>query len=267
MTAESSDPDVEAMLDLYPTVAAVLRDRGTLPLDALVAHTTLRHRGGEVDPRHVVRLVAVDPTLVVRPDRRVSWLGEVLDGVVLTHRVRGRTSGRVLWTGVSAAPLFELAVEGPLPLAGGGQVAAGGTDAKTLLGPDGWLPELGPGDLLALRWYDGTLEVTRPTEDDLADAAQQHATRALLLDHWEPEACCPGDPPRTRRATALTHCLGQARLEDPDLLAVPHPPLEELLADVLRAQPPESGPPQLVLLPGGAGPVSARPDANDPQPA
>jgi hypothetical protein len=265
----TSSADVEAMLDLYPTLVSVLREHGTLTFDGLVARTRLRRRDQPVDPRLVAQLVYVDPTLVPRPDGRVSWLGEVLDGIVLTHRVRARVERRhQLWLSTSVVPLFEIAMCGPLPLETGGEVRAGLTQVDTLVADHDWLPRLRPGDLLALQWLDGVLSVRAVTEEELAGEESREHARTLLLDH------CPVEPPeaeddvRARNASLLTHALGQARLEDPDLLTAPHPPLEELLAtpgerlDLARpdrhANDPSApqlaggGRPHLVVLPGGA---------------
>jgi hypothetical protein len=248
----------------------VLREHGTLTFDGLLARTRLRRRDAPVDPRLVAQLVHVDPTLVARPDGRVSWLGEVLDGVVLTHRVRARVERRhQLWLSVSAVPLFEIAMCGPLPLESGGEVRAGRAQVDALVADHEWLPPLVPGDLLALQWRDGVLSVRTVAADELAGDESREHVRTLLLDH------CPVEPPdadddvRARNASLLTHALGQARLEDPDLLSSPHPPLEELLArpgerldlagpdrravDSSVQQVAEGGRPNLVVLPGGAG--------------
>ena len=276
----TSATDVEAMLDLYPTLVSVLREHGTLTFDGLLARTRLRRRDQPVDPRLVAQLVHVDPTLVPRPDGRISWLGEVLDGIVLTHRVRARVErGHQLWLSVSVVPLFEIAMCAPLPLESGGEVRAGRAQVDTLVADHEWLPPLQAGDLLALRWDDGVLSVRTVVQDELADDVSRDHVRALLLDH------CPVEPPdadddlRSRNAGLLTHTLGQARLEDPDLLSTPHPPLEELLAtpgerlDLARpdrraaeptGQPVNEGcRPHLVVLPGGV----PQPDGRGPQPA
>jgi hypothetical protein len=259
----TSATDVEAMLDLYPTLVTVLREHGTLTFDGLVARTRLQRRDQPVDPRVVAQLVYVDPTLVPRPDGRISWLGEVLDGVVLTHRVRARVERRhQLFLSVSVVPLFEIAMCGPLPLESGGEVRAGRAQVDALVSDHDWLPPLLPGDLLALQWRDGTLSVRAVAENELADERSREHVRTLLLDH------CPVEPPdadddlRARNASLLTHALGQARLEDPDLLTALHPPLEELLAtpgERLDLAGPDrrpragSGRPRLVVLPGGDG--------------
>ena len=52
----------------------------------------------------------------------MAFLGDVLDGIVLTHRVRGSLDGRNdLWLGPGAQPLLAMAAYRPLPLARGGE--------------------------------------------------------------------------------------------------------------------------------------------------
>jgi len=99
-----------------------------------------------------------------------------------------------------------------------------------LVGPAGWLPEIGAGDLVGFRWRAGTMRVERvdvapdhlsSRVADLRDAFAYHRDASTVYN-W-----------RTPLASALVSTL----LESPGLLSSPVPPLGEILADLIRPAP------------------------------
>lgn len=160
------------------------------------------------------------------PDGRwQSQLGAVV-GATFTTRPRSRVRDGVLWTHRDLEPLEPL-FSTPLPLEAGGAVRCGGDPGlRTLIGPAGWLPEIGPGDLLAVRW-DGThLSVTPVVEPP--DPARSTYVRNLLAAHVTHDATSVRSY-RSPVTSALTATVLSALREDPDLFAAPVAPLSELL--------------------------------------
>jgi len=170
-------------------------------------------------------------TLVLLPDGRVDHLAHVLDGIVLTHRVRGSLRDRTdLWLGHGVQPFLTLADCRHLPLVDGGEVRISSSGAPALVGPPGWLPKAERGDLVGLWWRGGRLRVTRVDADELAGPREELHVRTLMAEWCSRERWFSNDDP-DNLAALVVHCLALARLEDPGLLASPHAPLDEILHD------------------------------------
>jgi hypothetical protein len=152
----------------------------------------------------------------------------VLDGIVLTHRARSPLTGRTdLWLGRGTQPFLTLACLGPLPLVSGGEARISTSGAPALVGPAGWLPEVGRGELVGLRWREGRLGVAGVEPAHLAGTRSEGHVRTVIGAHCARAGWSSAAP---EDLAALTvHCLALARLEDPDLLSTPHAPLEEIL--------------------------------------
>ncbi|GAA1139784.1 hypothetical protein [Nocardioides aquiterrae] len=229
-------PDIDETLH-DRLVGAVRRDG---PTD--VATLTRRVRLAAGDHRvteTAVRVVLDSATLLVhRPDGRVAWLGDVLDGIVLTHRVRGSLADRCdLWLGQSVQPFLAMAALEPLPLATGGEARIADTLDPVLIGPPGWLPAAEAGDLVSLTWTRGRLSVGVVPPDEVAGPAEEEAVRCLLGERCRTELWwAAGDDDWVRHAL-LIRALSSVRLEDPDFLSTPHAPLDQLLYDPLGSDP------------------------------
>lgn len=182
------------------------------------------------DDQILAFLAAVDedlPLVVPTQDGRLTHVLHVFDGMVLTHRVSAETGGRTdLWCGPSLQPILDLVREAPLALADGGQLVTSPAYGNVLLGPPGWLPEVGAGEVLAFRIDKGVVIVSLAGAELVADHPQLRRIRGILANHSSYND--DGDP---RRHVDLTSTLAIARLEAPDLLTEPTLPLPELLYD------------------------------------
>jgi hypothetical protein len=169
-------------------------------------------------------------TAIPLPDGRWTCAAWLLDGAVLTHRVRSSTDGRRdLWPRNDVLPLLPM-LPRSLPLVDGGNVTvADGHRSRSLvlLGPLGWLPVVPAGTLLALRWRAGTLSVAPIEVDPSAVADQIAVLREAFTYHREVT------PVRRWQSPLAAAALG-ALLEVPGLLATALPPLGEILGDLLR---------------------------------
>ena len=231
----------DALLDC---LVPIVREHGPIDLPGLARRARLRAQRPDLHEVAVEVLVDTATVLVTRPDGRISYLGDVLDGIVLTHRVRGSLDARTdLWLGPGVQPFLTMACLGPLPLATGGEARLTDTaDHPVLLGPTGWLPPAERGDLIALTWREDRLGVRLVDPAELAGPAAEDAVRRALserirAERWWREVddgVDDGGADWARRAM-LVHALGVARLEDPDLLSTPHQPLDDLLYDPLGA--------------------------------
>ncbi len=220
--------------DLHDRLVALVCERGPLDVAALTRHARLARGNHRVDEHAVTAVLDSATLLVMRPDGRVAYLGDVLDGIVLTHRVRGSLHGRTdLWLGQGVQPFIAMAVLAPLPLATGGEARLGETLEPVLLGPSGWLPPAEPGDLLALHWKDGLLSVRVVEPGELATPAQEDEVRRVLGERCRTELWWDAREDDWVRNSLLLRALGVARLENPDLLSTPHAPLNQLLYDPL----------------------------------
>jgi hypothetical protein len=158
------------------------------------------------------------------PDERWDLTTRVLTGVVLTVRPRSRLRDGILWIHKDLEPFDGLLSEGTIPLLSGGSAhLGGGGEIRTLLGPDGWLPAIAPGDLIGLRWTGYALDVftvdqTVPTDDTAVALA-----REVLRQH------AAGLPTTYRAKPQFGGIFISALREVPDLFSQPLPPLSELV--------------------------------------
>jgi hypothetical protein len=182
------------------------------------------------NPMDVVRSALRQSDLAIPlVDGRWTWPGQILDGAVLTHRVRTPTLGRLdLWPRDDLFPFLPI-MDRDVPLASGGVLRLWRDRLArpvVLVGPSGWLPMVTAGALLAFRWKAGALHVTPTEVDPAAIARRVELLRETLAYHHEAKAVRHSLYP-------LPSAMVGALLEVPDLLAVPLPPLGEVLADVL----------------------------------
>lgn len=219
---------------LHDTLEELLRTHGPMTRADLAARARFSGSDTRIDLEAVESVLDYATLLVLRPDGRVSHLRDVLDGIVLTHRLRGTTRDRTdLWLGAGVQPFLTMALLHPLPLAGGGEAAVGDSPQSTLVGPTGWLPEAERGDLLSLTWHEGALSVTPVGPEDLAGPAEQEHVRRMVAEHCHAELWLEGRDP-DERAGRIVRALALARLEDPELLTTPHPPLDVVCYDPLE---------------------------------
>lgn len=221
---------------LHETLVELVRSHGPQPLSWLVARARRERRDARIDEQALIDVIECSTILVALVDGRIGWLGEVLDGIVLTQRVRAPLAGRVdLWGGLSIQPLLNIAAYRSLPLAGGGEVTRMESGADVLVGPKGWLPDVARFGLVALRWKDGALTVEAVDEAD-----QQHSPEALQAmgvlvgSHYRRERWWGGDDALESRPAELVRAITLARMEDPGFLSVPYPPLDEVLYNPLQ---------------------------------
>ena len=163
---------------------------------------------------------------VLRPDGRYDAAARLLRGQVFTARPRTASPRNVLWTRRDLEPLDALT---SLPLRGGGDVRRGAGAVECWTGPDGWLPELGPGQLLGLRWDGAALEVVALDDVPGLDSATARDAREVLSRHARAGRADPLWPDRFEEPTALCSAVVSALVEAPDLFAAPLPPLREML--------------------------------------
>lgn len=220
---------------LHEAVVGLVRDHGAQSLSWLVARARPLRRDARVDEQAVINVVECSTMLVPQVDGRIGWLGELLDGIVLTHRVRAPLAGRRdLWGGVAIQPLLNIAAYAPLPLASGGEVTRMESGQDVLIGPAGWLPDVPRFGLVALRWKGGTLKA-EPVPEDLTHEPQElQAVRALVASHYRRERWWRGDDDLESRPGELVRAITLAKMEDPEFLSVPYPPLDEILYNPLQ---------------------------------
>lgn len=217
--------------DLHDTLEKLVREKGPLDRDFLVRRARKALRDARVDDEAVERALMTATLLVWLPDGRVDHLSRVIEGMVLTQRVRAPLAGRTdLWATVSLQPLLNIAAFAPIPLADRrGAVHRAANGQEVLLGPEGWLPDVDRYGVVGLRLEDGALHVEPVDEDDYPDLEEQQRIRATLVDHYRLERWYDGTDDLKSRPGEVVRALTHARLEDPTFLDRPHPPLEELL--------------------------------------
>jgi len=219
---------------LHDTVVQLVREHGPQPLAWLTPRARRLRRDARIDEQAVIRVIESSTVLVPTINGRITWLGEVLDGIVLTQRARAPLGDRTdLWCRVAMQPLLNLAAFGPLPLAGGGEVTRMHSGEDVLVGPEGWLPAVPRFGLVGLRWAEGQLSVEEVSEEELPGAAEAQAVRALIADHYRRERWWTGSDDLESRPGELVRALTLAKMEDPQLLSTPYPPLDELLYNPL----------------------------------
>lgn len=233
----SATPDFSIDEALHDACEALIREHGPQTLEWLVRRARRLRRDARIDDHAVFKVIEVSTLLVPRPGGAVDHLSRVFDGAVLTHRARAPLAGRTdLWAGLSLQPWLNLAALAPIPLAAGGEVRRAPSGEDVLVGPPGWLPAVDRFELVGLRLQGGVLSTETVEVDRLPDLAAQQAARAIIADHYRRERWWRGVDELESRPGELVRALTLARLEDPDLLTVPYPPLNELLYNALEQQ-------------------------------
>ena len=179
-------------------------------------------RDARITDVKVEQQVDVSPLLVGRPDGAVVHLRHVLEGAVLTQRVRSPTAARGdLWTTLALAPFTMLALAGPLPLAAGGELRSSSFGHDALVGPVGWLPEVDAWELVALTLTDGAIHASRVDEADLGDLERQQQVREVIARHYRRERWFSGTDRLEDRPAEVVSAIALALLEEPRLFAQP----------------------------------------------
>jgi hypothetical protein len=168
-----------------------------------------------------------DDAYVLRPDGRYDAAARLLRGQVFTTRSRRDERDGVLW---SHRDLDALAALSRLPLATGGELRRGASAAESWTGPAGWLPAVGPGEVLALRWDGTALHAAAVADVPGGDSPRAREVREVLGRHARASRRQPYSYSYTYQPrTSLTSVVLSALLEDPGLFSTPVPPLRELL--------------------------------------
>jgi hypothetical protein len=219
--------------ELHDTLITLLQD-GPQPLEWLARRARQVRRDARIDEDVVRDVVHSSSLLVGAPDEHVGLLIDHLDGQVLTHRVTAPTAGRTdLWSNLALQPLAVCAIHFPLRLAAGGELRAAAFGHEALVGPPGWLPDVQAGTLLALSVSGRQVAVQPLPQGTDASPQEEQAVRAALGRHYRRELWEIHDQMGERPAE-LNRAIGHALLENPQLLAKPVSPLNELLYDALE---------------------------------
>jgi hypothetical protein len=163
-----------------------------------------------------------DRRFVQRPDGRYDTAARLLAGQCFTTRLRRHPVDGVLWTHRDLQPLTSVNRDGGLPLTTGGTLRKGVGPADVWTGPPGWVPDIAPGGLLALRWDGAQLAAEAPADVVAADSPVAQDVRRVLARH------AIGTRSRFNEPSLPRIVLG-ALVEDPELFVRPLPPLSELL--------------------------------------
>lgn len=187
------------------------------------------------------RITDPDEPLALLGDDRLVHPLSLYDGVVLTHRV----TEAELAAGVVDLPADHPGISRwPEPFAGPAgeelelELGVAGPQAVTLRGPEGWLADLAPGDLVALR--------ARPAAGDAGAAGEEAAERAARTV-VSPERLAAEPPPEGAEVELALRAYEQETgagdlpatcedlllwmlLDEPGCLAEPRLPLSEVFA-------------------------------------
>ncbi len=219
-------------LDALPEVLERLtREHGATDIGWLTRRARRECRDARVIEEVVRATVELSALLVWRPDGTIDHLMHVLDGSVLTQRVRAPLADREdLWCSVALHPLLTITKFAQIPLAdGSGEVRLAPSGQDVLMGPRGWLPDVPRFGIVGLRLRGGRLTAVPVAESSFPDLPDQERVRRLLAGHYRTERWYSGcDDPESRPAE-MVRALALGLLEDPALLAEPLPPLDELL--------------------------------------
>jgi hypothetical protein len=220
---------------LHNQLVELVFDHGPQRLEWLVRRARRELRDARIDEQAVIDAIEPSTLLVPRPTGEIDHALAVLEGNVLTHRVRAPLRGRTdLWLGAGVQPLLNVAAFRPLQLAdGSGEVRRAETGWDALVGPPGWLPAVDRYELIGLRIVGQRLVVEPVQEDDLPAPNQQLRVRQMLSSIYVGENFLHGDD-RSARSAEVARTISLALLEDPELFATPYPPLDELLHNPLQ---------------------------------
>jgi hypothetical protein len=223
--------------DLHDMLESCVRTNGAQGVGWLTAQARRVRRDARIDEAAILDTVASSTLLVERPDGTVDHLLRVLDGIVLTQRVRADCADRTdLWASVALQPLLNILAFTAVPVGGGGELRRSPFGHEAIVGPPGWLPAAAPHTLLGLRIEDGKVGVMLVDEADMPSLEQQQHVRELIACHYRRERWWAGQDDLESRPAELVRALAMARLEDPALLRSPYPPLDELLHDPLEQE-------------------------------
>jgi hypothetical protein len=226
---------IEVDHDLHDTLVALVIEHGAQPIEWLTPRARRERRDARVDETATIRVVEASTVLVPTVDGRITWLGDVLDGIVLTQRVRAPLAGRTdLWCGLSMQPLLNVAAFALLPLASGEEVTRLRSGEDVLVGPVGWLPDVPRFGLVGLRWAEGRLSAEPVADEALPGAAEVQAVRAMIAGHYRRERWWRAEEDLESRPGELVRAVTVAKMEDPQLFATPYPPLDEMLYHPLQ---------------------------------
>lgn len=211
--------------DLRTQVVAIVREHGPL------TERDIALRLG-ADPHRVEVTIDLATELLRLPSGDVAHRLGVLEGVVFTHRIRGPLAGRNdLWLGLAVQPFTDLAFDGPVRLASGGEATVGADLQGVLVGPEGWLPDVPRHGLVALTWREGALEVAAVDPDELPSPEDEQHVRRMVAEYCDRERWWKGTEAPEERVRMVLRAVAYARMEDPEFLATPHLPLDEVLID------------------------------------
>lgn len=221
---------------LHDHLVEAVFEHGPQNVEWLAGRARRELRDARISEQAVIDAIEPSTLLVPRPDGTIDHALSVLEGSILTHRVRAPLRDRNdLWLGRGVQPLLNLAAYRPLALAdGSGEVRRSEPGYDALIGPPGWLPHVNRFELIGLRVTSQQLIVEAVQEDELPSPEDQLRVRRMLSDIYTAEKFMspPGD--LRARPAELARTVSLALLEDPDLFASPCPPLDELLHNPLE---------------------------------
>lgn len=174
--------------DLHEVLEQLVRLGGPADIPWLTAEARRARRDARIIDETVEAVVDCSTLLVWRPDGRVDHLLNVLDGIVLTQRVRAPLANRAdLWATVALQPLLNILAVTTLALDGGGEVRRAPSGHEGLVGPVRWLPDVDRFALVAVRLKDGRISAEPVDENALPSLERQKQVRALVADHYRKE--------------------------------------------------------------------------------
>lgn len=223
--------DIADHAALHDELEKLVRENGPTQIEWLVRRARRTLKDARIDEDMVDHVVSTSTLLVWRPDDSVDHLLHVLDGSILTQRARAPLAGRTdLWCTVALQPLLAIMTFTGVPLAdGSGEIRAPRNGQNVMVGPTGWLPDVPRFGVVGIRIEDGKLSTEVVDESTFPDLPTQEQLRQLLARHYRIERWYSGQDDVQTRPGEMIAALGAALLEDPDLLARPLPPLDELL--------------------------------------
>jgi hypothetical protein len=234
----SRDPLADFDHRLHDHLVDAVLDHGPQRVEWLSRRARRQLRDARVDEQAVIAAIVPSTILVPRPDGRIDHALAVLEGNVLTHRVRAPTRDRVdLWLGCGVQPLLNIAAFRPIKLADGtGEVRRSEPGYDALVGPAGWLPAVERFELIGLRIVNRRLRVEVIDEDALPPPEAQLRVRRMLASIYTREHFLQDEQSLVTRPAELARAISLALLEDPELFASPYPPLDELLHNPLERE-------------------------------
>lgn len=175
------------------------------------------------------------PEVYTFDDGEFGHLPSLVEGIVLTHRVTEEELELGVLVDDADLGLFGFVGDEGIPIVGGGDlkhhyrprgepVPEG--EAFGLGGPEGWLSALAPGDLVALRYVGGAVEVTRADETSSEDARTVTA-----LARQRAEEAAAGEGVDDFPGANVLDIVMSLRRQNPRALSLAHRPMVELLTD------------------------------------